>query len=99
MTKKSIAAKQAKEFLELQQSFGEVKQKLIHLYVKNNYDSKFLQACVNLDEFQLTITQDFLTYSSKDTEKNSDEFSNSIGFIKNYLKNFSNVYENNSIIS
>jgi len=95
MTKKSIAVKQSKEFLELHQSFSEVKQKLVHLYVKNNYDNKFLQACADLDEFQLRITQDFLTYSTNDTDKNLDEFSDSIGLIKIYLSNFYNVYENN----
>jgi hypothetical protein len=95
MTKKYIILKQSKEFLELQQSFGEVKQKLIHMYAKD-HNIDFIQACINLDEFQLATTRDFLTYISNDSNKNLKEFIDSINLIKHYLDKF---YEVNTSIS
>ena len=95
MTKKYIALKQSKEFLELQKLFGETKKKLIQIYAENN-NIDFIQACINLDEFQLAITQDFLTYITNDSNKNLEEFDDSINCIKHYIRKF---YEINTSIS
>jgi hypothetical protein len=88
--KKIVKLKQAKEFLKLQKLFGETKENLIQKYAAT-YNTNLLQACVNLDEFQLSVSQDFLNYISNDPNRNLDEFNESMTRVKNYLDKF---YEN-----
>jgi hypothetical protein len=90
MTKKYVDLKQTKEFLELQKLFGEKKQDLIQKYAANN-NINLMQACTNLDEFQLSVSQDFLNYILNDADRNLDEFNESIFRVKQYLSKF---YEN-----
>ena len=90
MTKKSIIIKQAQLLFPLQKKLYELKEKLLHLYAKTN-DIVFLEAQMQLVEFELAIWKDFLTYSHHDNES-IDEFDESIFLINYHLKKFCDVY-------
>lgn len=83
---------QTKELLNLQKIFTSNKEKLLHLFLKTN-DNDYIQAIIDLNEFECALYKDFLNYTHNQTDLS--EFNISTDVMKKYLNNFSNAYKIN----